>query len=42
MVPIFFVFVDDALGHGFEHFIDNLDMSIGLGVVWGGKIMGEA
>jgi hypothetical protein len=26
----------------FEDFVNNLDLSVGLRVVWGGKLMGEA
>jgi hypothetical protein len=40
MMPIGFMFVDSALQHGFEDFVDSLDLSIGMRVVWGGKIMG--
>ena len=42
MMPVGLMFVDGALQHGFEDFIDNLNLSIGLRVVWGGKLMGEA
>jgi hypothetical protein len=42
MVPIGLMFVDSALQHGFEDFVNNLDLSIGLRVIWGGELMGEA
>jgi hypothetical protein len=42
MMPVGLMFVDNTLHHGFEDFVDNIDLSVRLGVVWGGKLMGEA
>jgi hypothetical protein len=42
MMLIGLMFVDDMLEHGFEDFVDNLDISFGLKVVWGGKLLGES
>ena len=42
MVPIGLMFVNSALQHGFEDLVDHLYLSIGLWVVWGGELMGEA
>jgi hypothetical protein len=36
------IFVDSALQHGFKDFVDNLYLSVGLRIVLGGKLMGEA
>jgi hypothetical protein len=36
------MFVDSALQHGFENFVDSLDLSVGMWVIWGEKIMGES
>jgi hypothetical protein len=36
------MFFESALQHGFEDFVNILDLSFGLRVVMGGKIMGEA
>jgi hypothetical protein len=41
MIPIGLMSINGVLQHGFEDFIDNLNLPIGLRVVWGGKIMGE-
>jgi hypothetical protein len=41
MMPVGLMFVDSALQHGFEDFVNNLDLSVGLRVVLGGKLMGE-
>ena len=42
MMVIGIMFVDDMLEHGFEDFVDNLDISFGLKVVWGGELLGES
>ena len=42
MMPVGPMFVDSALQHGFEDFVNNLDLFVGLRVVWGGKLMGDA
>jgi hypothetical protein len=42
MMPVGLMFVDSTLQHGFEDFVDNLNLSVGLRVVWGGKLMGES
>jgi hypothetical protein len=43
MVPIGLMFVNHALQHGnFEDLVDRLYLSVGLRVVWGGQLVGEA
>ena len=42
MVPIGLMFVNRALQHGFEDLVDRLYLSVGLRVVWGGELVGEA
>jgi len=42
MVPIGLMFVNRALQHGFEDLVDRLYLSVGLRVVWGGQLVGEA
>ena len=42
MVPIGLMFVNRVLQHGFEDLVDCLYLSVGLRVIWGGKLMGEA
>jgi hypothetical protein len=37
-----FVFVHYSLQHGFEDFVDGLNLTIGLWVVWGSELMSEA
>jgi hypothetical protein len=41
-MPIGFVFVHYPLQHGLEDFVDNLNLTIGLWVIWGRKLMTEA
>jgi hypothetical protein len=36
------MFVNGVLEHGFEEFVDNLNLPIGLRVLWERKLMGEA
>jgi hypothetical protein len=42
MMPIGLMFVDNTLQHGFNDLVDRLYLSIGLRVVGGGKLVGEA
>jgi hypothetical protein len=42
MMLIDLVFVDGMLYYGFEDFVDNLKLSVGLKVVWGGELLGES
>jgi len=42
MMPVGIMFFDSALQHGFEDSVNSLELSLGLRVVWGGKLMGEA
>jgi hypothetical protein len=42
MMLIDLVFVDGMLYYGFEDFVDNLELSVGLKVVWGGELLGES
>ena len=42
MMLIDLMFVDGMLYYGFEDFVDNLDLSVGMKVVWGGKVLGES
>jgi hypothetical protein len=42
MIPIGLMFVNSMLQHGFKDLADHLYLSIGLRIVGGGKIMGEA
>jgi hypothetical protein len=42
MMLIDLMFVDDMLYYGFEDFVYNLNISVGLKVVWGGELLGES
>jgi hypothetical protein len=42
MMLVGLMFVDGRLFHGFEDFVDNLDLSVGLKVLWGGELLGES
>ena len=41
MIPVGLMVVDDTLQHGFEDFVDSLNLPIGLRVVQGSELMGE-
>jgi hypothetical protein len=42
MMSIGLMFVNSVLQHGFDDFVNILDLFVGMRVVWGGKLVGEA